>query len=274
MKSNRNNTSSKPFCKVCFDAGKSETLYTNHFVKSNPGPNGNVVCPTLLSMKCSYCKENGHTVKYCMKATATNNNHKKEKTKHYYKIDTSASKEAIKKTVSVSKTNRFETLIDDDDELEDGEEKDEYPALCNYSTTTTTQTKFIPTESSYAIAASKPPMIVDTTVKHDFKTHRWADDELTDDEDDEIRMKYKRICKPPLKNNFIIHDHDKYDDLSDTSYHSYDVHDYDDDYSENYLYDRGYVVADNDEDDIDYYDYAPADILNSVTCVRWKNSCH
>ena len=256
MKSNRNNTSSKPFCKVCFDAGKSETLYTNHFVKSNPGPKGKVVCPTLLSMKCSYCKENGHTVKYCMKATATNNHHKKQKTEHYHNNDTSASKEAIKKTVSVSKTNRFETFMDDDDELEDGEEKDEYPALCNYFTTTTTQTKFIPTESSYAIAASKPPMIVDTTVKHDFKTHRWADDELTDDEDDEIRMKYKRICKPPLKNNFIIHDHDNYDD-----------------YSENYLYDRGYVVADNDEDDIDYYDYAPADILNSVTCVRWKNSC-
>ena len=266
MKSNSNNTS-KPFCKVCFDAGKSETLYTNHFVKSYPGPKGKVVCPTLLNMICSYCKENGHTIKYCMKATATNNNDKKEKTEH-----TSASKEAIKKTVSVSKTNRFETLNDDDDELEDGEEKDEYPALCDYSSTT--QNKFIPTESSYAIAASKPPMIVDTTVKHDFKTYRWADDELTDDEDDELRMKYKRVCEPPLKNNFIIHDHDKYDDLSDTSYHSYDDHHYDDDdYSDNYLYDRGYVVADNDEDDIDYYDYAPADILNSVTCVRWKNSC-
>ena len=59
---------SKPFCKVCFDAGKSEREYTSHFVKSKPGNDGKVVCPYLLSLECSYCKKkDGHTARYCPK---------------------------------------------------------------------------------------------------------------------------------------------------------------------------------------------------------------
>ena len=57
---------SKPFCKVCFDAGKSEREYTSHFVKSKPGNDGKVVCPYLLSLECSYCKKKeGHTASHC-----------------------------------------------------------------------------------------------------------------------------------------------------------------------------------------------------------------
>jgi hypothetical protein len=60
--------STKPFCKVCFDAGKSEREYTSHFVKSKPGNDGKVVCPYLLSLECSYCKKkDGHTARYCPK---------------------------------------------------------------------------------------------------------------------------------------------------------------------------------------------------------------
>jgi hypothetical protein len=55
------------FCKVCKDAGKKETEYTSHWVRDAPGPNGKVVCPTLLSTKCKYCKAQGHIVKYCPK---------------------------------------------------------------------------------------------------------------------------------------------------------------------------------------------------------------
>jgi len=55
----------KTFCKVCFDAGKSESLYTNHFVKDRPGPNGKVVCPTLLSTECRYCHDHGHFKSHC-----------------------------------------------------------------------------------------------------------------------------------------------------------------------------------------------------------------
>ena len=69
MSSNNNNTNSssnnKPFCKVCKDAGCSESQYTSHFVKDQPGPNGKVVCPTLLNQSCRICNQTGHTSSYC-----------------------------------------------------------------------------------------------------------------------------------------------------------------------------------------------------------------
>jgi 3-dehydroquinate dehydratase len=55
----------KPFCPVCQAAGKTEKEYTSHFVKSEPGANGKVVCPTLLSQVCRYCDKAGHTAGYC-----------------------------------------------------------------------------------------------------------------------------------------------------------------------------------------------------------------
>ena len=58
-------TSPKKYCKVCYDAGKSETEYTSHFIRENRDPCSKVVCPTLLSLECRYCSKKGHTVKYC-----------------------------------------------------------------------------------------------------------------------------------------------------------------------------------------------------------------
>ena len=55
----------KPFCKVCFDAGKSEQLYTSHYLKSSPGPDGKVICQTLLNQVCLTCGQKGHTSSYC-----------------------------------------------------------------------------------------------------------------------------------------------------------------------------------------------------------------
>ena len=54
-----------PFCKVCYDAGLPVANYTNHFVKDQPGPDGKVVCPTLLAQKCLKCGLAGHTSSYC-----------------------------------------------------------------------------------------------------------------------------------------------------------------------------------------------------------------
>ena len=54
-----------PFCKVCYDAGCCVADYTNHFVKDQPGPDGKVVCPTLLAQKCLTCNLPGHTSSYC-----------------------------------------------------------------------------------------------------------------------------------------------------------------------------------------------------------------
>ena len=53
------------FCKVCFDAGLPVADYTDHFVKDQPGPNGNVICRTLLHQACRICQKTGHTSSYC-----------------------------------------------------------------------------------------------------------------------------------------------------------------------------------------------------------------
>ena len=58
-------TTVKPFCKVCYDAGLSTEEFTSHFVKDQPGPNGRVVCPTLIAQKCLMCGVPGHTSSYC-----------------------------------------------------------------------------------------------------------------------------------------------------------------------------------------------------------------
>ena len=54
-----NSSSKMGLCKVCKDAGKADF---NHFVKNLDGSTN---CPTLLSQNCRYCKNPGHTAKYC-----------------------------------------------------------------------------------------------------------------------------------------------------------------------------------------------------------------
>jgi hypothetical protein len=63
--SRNSGTAANPFCKVCYDAGLSTQEFTSHFVKDQPGPNGKVVCPTLLAQKCLICGVPGHTSSYC-----------------------------------------------------------------------------------------------------------------------------------------------------------------------------------------------------------------
>ncbi len=66
-KFNNKSTVKKPFCKVCHDAGKTESEYTSHYVRSMPDHNGksNVTCPTLNATECRYCYKLGHTTKFC-----------------------------------------------------------------------------------------------------------------------------------------------------------------------------------------------------------------
>lgn len=55
------------FCKVCFDAGKPEEVFTSHFLRESNAPGARVVCETLLNTVCKYCKEKGHTPNHCQK---------------------------------------------------------------------------------------------------------------------------------------------------------------------------------------------------------------
>lgn len=64
-KSFKTTTASTPYCKVCHDAGRPSSEYTSHYVKDQPGPDGKVVCPTLLNQNCRICQKPGHTSTYC-----------------------------------------------------------------------------------------------------------------------------------------------------------------------------------------------------------------
>ena len=112
MKQQNTNTMKKPFCKVCYDTGKPAEIYNNHFVKDIPGPKGVVICPTLLSLECRYCKQKGHTVSKCP-AVAEKRSHKK-----YVKKTNTVPEKNDKKPTPKRNTNRFD-LLETDDETPD-----------------------------------------------------------------------------------------------------------------------------------------------------------
>ena len=62
-RNNRRQGARKPFCKVCHDA--KQPGHDTHWVKDNPGKDGKVVCPYLLSLNCRYCHVKGHLPSQC-----------------------------------------------------------------------------------------------------------------------------------------------------------------------------------------------------------------
>jgi hypothetical protein len=109
----RANTSvcAKPFCKVCFDTGKPEQVYTSHYVRESRDINSRVVCPTLLSMNCRFCGCRGHTVSKCRKII----NAPLKKNSDLNVVD--KVKRAIDvMTVKSNLTNIFDNLSSDDDD--------------------------------------------------------------------------------------------------------------------------------------------------------------
>lgn len=130
----------KPFCKVCHDAGKPESEYTSHFVRSDTGPNSKVTCPTLLAQECRYCCKTGHTVKFCPALVEQ----KKEANKGEW-LEAQVNKPVTKK--HKKKQNAFEVLdFDSESEKEEVKitpinikeepekpKKEEFPALSSKS---------------------------------------------------------------------------------------------------------------------------------------------
>jgi len=53
----------KKYCGVCHKAGAKD--YESHFTKSVPGPNGIVICPTILNSICKCCGKYGHFSDHC-----------------------------------------------------------------------------------------------------------------------------------------------------------------------------------------------------------------
>ena len=188
-----------PYCKVCHDAGKSESEYKSHWVKDL---NGKTVCPTLLSLECRYCFKPGHTVKFCDVLLAKN----KEVTK------TAATKTAAAKAVHAAKKpatkkrfNCFEALDYDSDkeEEEKEEEKEAEPEVANTLTgwaAIAAKPKSVEQPKPNMIFLKRQPILtpkvvepikvetaqqtVELVKKPLVFTKRWAD--LSDSEDDDI----------------------------------------------------------------------------------------
>ena len=119
----------KPYCKVCFDAGKPESEYTSHWVRTLPDRSGKttVTCPTLLNTECRYCYQSGHTTKFCKVLEK----HNKER-ERAAKVEVVSNKKEVKKTTKP--TNAFALLCEDSDTEEEVSNKNtntiiEYPTL-------------------------------------------------------------------------------------------------------------------------------------------------
>ena len=148
----KNNPSMKPFCKVCKDFGKHESVFTSHFVRQTTHPNSPVTCPTILNNVCQYCGEKGHFVSSCSlkktqlkeeklfilsqkKVEKINNEEVKNvKTKNVFDIlneeDSSSSDEEEEREVEVKSENvtirkrkytNWASIVDSDSESEDEE---------------------------------------------------------------------------------------------------------------------------------------------------------
>lgn len=184
-----NKVAVKPFCKVCHDSGKTEAEYTSHFVKSEPGSKGKVVCPTLLNQGCSYCHETGHTVSYCK--VLKQNDKNKEKAQRVIVFHNKDNFVAVKKT---TKTTGFAALalLDEEADVQEAREvqaQAEYPALVQAQAKS--QVKVYAPAQSYASMATKTPTEAPAVTKtraiviHNVVKKSWADWSDSDDDDDD-----------------------------------------------------------------------------------------
>ena len=138
----------KPFCKVCYDSGKSENEYNSHFVKSEPGAKGVVVCPTLLSHTCTYCKKTGHTLKYCDAANTK-------------KINNNISQQDNKLDHIKNKRKRNNREVKDREVKDRDMNKEEFPALTEpVSRKRTFEQSYVSVAATLPVVNKTPPKIV------------------------------------------------------------------------------------------------------------------
>ena len=146
----------KPYCKVCHDAGKPG--YDTHFVRETPDPSARVVCPTLLELVCGYCRNNGHTVKYCPVLKA--------KTKQEQSKPVRAPPKPTPKEGKPFRSNAFMCLDSDTEEEDAKVEETKFPAFPGIPSAAKE-----PTKLNYAAALSKAPEPAPASV---YKPVPWA----------------------------------------------------------------------------------------------------
>ena len=180
------NNNNKPFCKVCFDAGKTDTA---HFVRLNSNPDSPVTCPTLLALQCRYCFKSGHTVKYC--SVLKQNNKEKERARRITTVQ-----QPVIVPVAKKSTNKFDALMDDsDDEQETTIDQQDFPTLAPVVSQKETTNSWA--SKAAAVAHIPQPVAVKNVEisKYDLEPPQY--DDLDDsDNDDENPYEYESVPAP------------------------------------------------------------------------------
>jgi len=133
---NTNFANKKPYCKVCHDAGKPESMYTSHCVKTyniNTGKT-DTTCPTLLALECRYCYKNGHTVKFC---PVLEDNKKIDKQRARRPQQEQQQQQQAPAVIQKKSNNAFAALAEDSDDEQEVQqapvalvqEVDDFPSL-------------------------------------------------------------------------------------------------------------------------------------------------
>lgn len=210
---NANTNSRKPFCKVCADAGKTDTA---HFPRRTPDLNSEVVCPTLKALECRYCFKNGHTVKYCPVLKERNerddrDRRDRERHEREFEKERQARVQVVEK--KSQSTSKFAALLEEEEEEERIEvtrqtveaqfvakREIDFPSI--FSKNVEIKSLGNKWSSMAANAAQLPipkPKIVEKPVVEEKITvnSRWAedsDDEYVEDYDDE----YEEVVSAPV----------------------------------------------------------------------------
>lgn len=148
-KVNNNKTNNK-YCKVCHDAGKSETEYNSHFTRESPEPNSKVICPTLLSLECRYCTKKGHTVKYCkiLEKDKKQSSYQKKNEEQRLKND----------NVKTNNSNNIFDNLDVNDDNEDDDDNDVAEEI-RFPSPTISNTNTNTNKTSYASILLSTPVV-------------------------------------------------------------------------------------------------------------------
>lgn len=117
--SRTSNNNNKLFCKICFDAKKTEKEYTSHSIKNR---DGDVCCPILKATECRYCHKTGHTLAHC----ELRNKNNSSSTSSVPKPAPAPKPVAVSKPV-VAPANKFALLDSDNDNSDDDNVPDEKP---------------------------------------------------------------------------------------------------------------------------------------------------
>lgn len=216
---NYSNNAKKPFCKVCFDAGKADTA---HFIRKTPDPKSQVTCPTLLALECRYCLQHGHTVKYCTVLQ------KQDKADNKNKRVIFNTPNPIQNPTTTKNSNKF-AVFEDDDDMEQLQQQQiceqrilQFPTLTNqtldniqFPTLSTKTTINQHTTNKWAamasVAANKPipiTIIKPITIIQQTNT-KWADDDDDEDEDESFAsFEQPHYTYAPVANTYTPNDDD------------------------------------------------------------------